>query len=123
MNKIKFICGDSAVAEHFPIVPASKMRPEWYSKLRPWVGEPHQSYPTIKKCMPVNDFIQGGYIVPNPVEQQFNIAPRPDTGVQGFSREYPGGWTIQAPQEGHEHEQCPVQVIGLAGNAVTLGFT
>ena len=120
MNKIKFICGDSAVAEHFPIVPASKMRPEWYSKLRPWVGEPHQSYPTIKKCMPVNDFIQGGYIVPNPVEQQFNIAPRPDTGVQGFSREYPGGWTIQAPQEGHEHEQCPVQVNGAKRDYITF---
>ncbi len=47
LNKIKFICGDEAVAKHFPVVPAGKMRPEWYSKLKPWIGEPHQSYPTI----------------------------------------------------------------------------
>ena len=53
--------------------------------------------------MPVYDLIQGGYIVPNPVEQEFTVSPRPDTGVQGFTREYPSGWTIQAPQEGHEH--------------------
>ena len=70
--------------------------------------------------MPVYDLIQGGYIVPNPVEQEFTVSPRPDTGVQGFTREYPSGWTIQAPQEGHEHEQCPVSVHGVKRDYITF---
>ena len=120
LNKIKFICGEPSVAKHFPIVPASQAKPEWYKKTKAWVGDPHQSYPTIKKCMPVGDLINAGYIVPNPVEQEISIAPRFDSGVTGFAREYPVGWSMQAPQEGHEHEQCPVQIEGKRRDYITF---
>lgn len=120
LNKIKFICGEPSVAKHYPVVPASQAKPEWYKKTSAWVGEPHQSYPTIKKCMPVGDLINAGYIVPNPVEQEVSIAPRFDTGVTGFAREYPMGWSMQAPQEGHEHEQCPVHIEGKRRDYITF---
>lgn len=119
-NKIKFICGEPSVAKHYPVIPAGQYKPEWYRKLKPWVGEPHQSYPTIKKCMPVGDLINMGYMVVNPVEQEISIAPRLDTGVTGFSREYPMGWSMQAPQEGHEHEQCPIAVQGKLRDYITF---
>ena len=118
---IKFICGEPKVAEHYPVVPASKLKPQWYKDTRAWVGEAHQSYPTIKKCMPVGDLINGGYIVPNPVEQHLRSEMRRDVeAVQGFVRQYPVGWSIQAPQEGHEHEQCPVRDKGVKKDYITF---
>ena len=83
-NTIKFICGEPSVAKHYPIVPASQAKPDWYKKTGAWTGTPHQSYPTIKKCMPVGDLISAGYMVPNPVEQELHVTDRPD-GVQGLS--------------------------------------
>ena len=89
----------TAVAEHFPIVPASKMRPEWYSKLRSWVGEPTRVIPD-QEVHAVYDLHTGRlHCTPIPVEQKFYVSPNPHTGVQGFAREYPGGWTIQAPKK------------------------
>tara|TARA_B110000305_G_scaffold223842_1_gene268746 strand:- start:98 stop:799 length:702 start_codon:yes stop_codon:yes gene_type:complete len=119
-NKIKFICGDAAVKEHYPPLPASKVRPEWYNNINAWVGEPHNSYPTIKKCMPVFDTITSGYIVFNPVEQRIRSSFRVDEKVQGFEREYPMGWGIQSPQEGHEHSQCPVRINGNKKDYITF---
>tara|TARA_B100000683_G_scaffold222941_1_gene220604 strand:- start:2323 stop:3018 length:696 start_codon:yes stop_codon:yes gene_type:complete len=119
-NTIKFVCGEPSVAKHYPVVPASQAKPDWYKKTRAWVGDPHQSYPTIKKCMPVGDLISAGYMVPNPVEQELSVAPRPDTEVTGFSRQYPQGWTIQDPQEGHDHTQCPVHVDGKKKDYITF---
>jgi len=120
-NVIKFICGEPKVAEHYPVVPAGKLKPQWYKDTNAWVGQPHQSYPTIKKCMPVGDLINAGYIVTNPVEQTLRTEPRRDiSGVQGFTREYPVGWSIQAPQEGHEHEQCPVKMNGTKKDYITF---
>jgi len=120
LNKIKFICGEPSVAKHYPVIPAVQAKPDWFKNTKAWVGQPHQSYPTIKKCMPVNDYIGAGYIVPNPVEQFISNAPRLDTGVEGFSREYPQGWCIQAPQEGHEHKQCPVTIQGKRKDYITF---
>jgi len=117
---IKFICGEPKVAEHYPVVPASQAKPDWYKKTTPWLGQPHQSYPTIKKCMPVGDYINMGYMVMNPVEQEISNAPRLDTGVEGFSREYPQGWAMQCPQEGHEHAQCPVELQGRRRDYITF---
>ena len=120
-NVIKFICGEPKVAEHYPVVPASRFKPQWYKDTRAWVGDPHTSYPTIKKCMPVGDIINAGYIVPNPVEQKIKKEVRRDvSGIKGFTREYPAGWCIQAPQEGHEYEQCPVKIQGAKQDYITF---
>ena len=120
-NTIKFICGEPSVAKHYPIVPASQAKPDWYKKTGAWTGTPHQSYPTIKKCMPVGDLISAGYMVPNPVEQELHVTDRPD-GVQGFARTYPAGWTMQNPQEGHDHPQCPVHVEGIKRDYITFSI-
>ena len=108
--KIKFICGDRHVAKHFPPVPASKARPDWYNKLPGFLGQPLQSPPTIKKCMPVYDHITAGYIVYNPVEQEIACGNRDNSDVVAFRRRFPDAWNNQEPQEGHMHEQCPIHV-------------
>ena len=110
--KIKFICGDRHVAKHFPPVPASKARPDWYNKLPGFLGQPLQSPPTIKKCMPVYDHITAGYIVYNPVEQEIACGNRDNSDVVAFRRRFPDAWNNQEPQEGHMHEQCPIHVNG-----------
>ena len=117
--KIKFICGDAAVHNNYPPKPASKVRPDWYNKTTPWEGQPHNSLPTIKKCMPVYDTITSGYIIFNPVEQRIQTYQR-DEEHEGFSRTYPQGWQNQSPQEGHEHSQCPVAVNGTKKDYITF---
>ena len=115
MNKIKFICGDRHVAKHSPPIPTAKARPDWYNALPGFIGEPLQSPPTIKKCMPVYDHLTAGYIVHNPVEQEITIGERPaqdGSPVESFRRLYPQAWTRQEEQEGHSHEQCPVKLDG-----------
>ncbi len=110
--KIKFICGDRHVAKHFPPIPASKSRPDWYNNLPGFLGKPLSSPPTIKKCMPIYDHITAGYIVHNPVEQEITTQTRPSEhgDVKGFVRRYPQAWTNQEEQEGHLHSQCPIHV-------------
>jgi hypothetical protein len=109
--KIKFICGDRHVLKHFPPVPANKVLPDWYKKIKGWTGEPQLSAPSIKKCMPVYDQMSAGYIIYNPVEQEITSGPRMDNPeVTAFSRRYPQAWTNQEEQEGHTHEQCPIHV-------------
>tara|TARA_X000000368_G_C23056752_1_gene724268 strand:+ start:2055 stop:2768 length:714 start_codon:yes stop_codon:yes gene_type:complete len=112
--KIKFICGDRHVAKHFPPVPASKERPDWYNKLGGWLGEPMTSPPTVKKCMPIYDHITSGYIIYNPVEMEIHSGIRPSNSgeeeITAFQRRFPDAWENQEPQEGHMHEQCPIHV-------------
>lgn len=110
--KIKFICGDRHVLKHYPPVPASKARPDWYNKMPGWVAQPHTSPPSIKKCMPVLDHMTAGYIIYNPVEQEIETGLRKDNDqdVLTFKRMYPQAWTKQDPQQGHLHDQCPVHV-------------
>ena len=119
--KIKFITGDPHVEKYFPPTPMSKARPDWYNNLGGWLGEAHNSWPTIKKCMPVYDLITAGYMIYNPVEQEIVRADKeghPD--VKKFMRRYPMAWERQDPQEGHDYSQCPVAHKGEKQDYVTF---
>jgi hypothetical protein len=66
-NLITFSTGDRETLEMFPVLPASKLIPDWYKNTPveiPEIGEytkPHT--PTIKRCMPVLDYMTTGYII------------------------------------------------------------
>lgn len=66
-NLITFTTSDREVADLFPVLPASKLIPEWYKDTPVEIGEippmtqPHT--PTIKRCIPVLDYMTTGYII------------------------------------------------------------
>lgn len=114
MNNIEFICSDEHILKYFPIVPAKDCLPEWYSKLK-------ANEPNISKCMPVRDMITSGYIIPNAYEQEAGSIYNEDTDVHEAERIYPVEeigqfWTVlnqmTAPNTGHTHDQCPVDIDG-----------
>ena len=114
---ITFVCGKEEAKQYAP-VPASTYRPDWYSKLNPYVDQ-EKTFPTIKKCMPVYDTITSGYIIFNPVEQRIQTYQR-DEEHEGFRRTYPMGWQNQSPSEGHAHSQCPVAINGTKKDYITF---
>ena len=71
--KIKFT-NISGVPDKFSPQPASKFIPDWYKELESYVGgkkEPNGeslTTATIKRCMPVFDSINSGYIIPTPCD-------------------------------------------------------
>lgn len=75
-NNIQFICNDAETFEMFPPVPGSKMIPQWY-KDTPLELEKHLPYteedgtPTVRRCIPVLDYMTGGYIIKNNYEIRF----------------------------------------------------
>lgn len=113
MNTIKFEHTNEAVVEHFPPLPAKKMIPDWYKKLR---DDDAQDIPdfmnkkiiTIKNCMPAMDMITAGYILRCPEEIQL-LAQRIDSkDVESF------GYTSNREEavSNHPHPQCPVRIQG-----------
>jgi len=106
MIEIKFTCGKE-IAQKFPPVPANNYKPSWYSKLDTYLDN-EQTFPTVKKCMPVYDAMTSGYIMFNAVDQDIHTQPNFDEGTEGFARYYPEGWSEFSEQEGHPFAQCPV---------------
>lgn len=66
-NLITFSTSDREVAELFPVIPASKLIPDWYKDTPVEIPEivpftkPHT--PTVKRCVPVLDYLTTGYII------------------------------------------------------------
>jgi len=70
--KINFICRD-AIGLLFDIVPASKMRPDWWKKLRPIIPNeentpPIQAGVSLKGCPAVHTFFNAGYVLLSPCD-------------------------------------------------------
>lgn len=67
-QKIKFICEDTTAMNYWTPKPAKDWLPEWYEK----IPKPKDLYEydeevnrTIRGCIPVEDIITAGYIIPN----------------------------------------------------------
>ena len=103
---ITFVCGKEEASQYAP-VPASTFKPNWYSDLDTYVDE-EKTFPSIKKCMPVFDVMNTGYIMFNAVDQEITAQPNFGQGTIGFDRRYPQGWNEFNEQEGHPHIQCPI---------------
>lgn len=117
--KINFTCSDPLVEQHFPIVPAKKAVPEWFKNIesnRTMGNCPvgYEGLPTIKKCMPVLDMISAGYIVPNAYEQELSTF-KDEEGYEAYNRNISHRSGMD-PNNGHHHEQCPVEIDGKKKN-------
>lgn len=72
-NVIEFSCHPDAFGAIPEPKPASKFLPEWYKRVKPHAGRENKTkFPirTVKKCMPVLDAMNLGYIIPLPVDLQ-----------------------------------------------------
>lgn len=87
---IKFSTDDKDAAELFPPIPAAKLIPEWYKNI-PVTATRAAGYidgdsvPTIKRCMPVLDYLTSGYILRNSYE--INAWPSIKDGIKSFNLE------------------------------------
>ena len=78
--KIKFTNMMGIPEEYYP-KPASRYVPEWYKELNSYIdGEKKpngngNTTATIKKCMPVFDSINAGYIIPSPCDVWIGRVP------------------------------------------------
>ena len=62
-SKIKFHAGKEILASVPHPVPANKLMPAWFKKIKPTCNEAADSS-TIKRCVPVLDAVSQGYIIP-----------------------------------------------------------
>ena len=111
-QNIEFIVEDPTLVEAFPIVPAKKMVPDWYKNLEKYAEPIHtyeheKSWPTIKNCMPVQDYITSGYIIPNCYEVDIKNLREADGSLSSRTN-------LSEPNYigGHPHRQCPVKTKG-----------
>lgn len=70
MTKIEFMCDDSDVIANFPPLPAGKIIPDWYKDMPNTIDivpgyVEEDNLPTIKRCVPVLDYMTSGYIIRN----------------------------------------------------------
>lgn len=84
-NEIRFITPDSDIFECHKPEPSSKSIPDWYKKL-PAIHDKVPGYmetgenPTIKKCMPVLDYLTTGYVIKN----TYQVCVQPTLDAKGF---------------------------------------
>jgi hypothetical protein len=111
-NLITFSTGDKEALELFPVVPASKIIPEWFKdtpveipEIEPWT-KAHT--PTIKRCMPVLDYMTTGYIIR--ATYQMHIVEQLD---DGFMKDFDFKSRNSDKSLGkHPHFQAPFKTDG-----------
>ena len=108
--EIEFICPDDAVLQNFPVLPAKRFVPDWYKEM----PLDNQEWPTIKHCLPVQDYITSGYIIQNTYEVTFKRVPSDKAVVHKSSSKsmsYVGG---------HPFRQFPIEISGLTTNYIKI---
>lgn len=108
-NKITFSCSDESVFTNYPPVPAGKMIPDWYKEIPPFAPVDKKYIPTenigsVKKCMPVLDYMRTGYIIRNPYQSV--IKSKIDDGFYGAEHATAKKDFIGA----NPHQQCPIDI-------------
>lgn len=109
------------VSKNFPPTPIKFKLPEWYknldvnlemfdsledffSKELPMTSTPF----SIKKCIPVLDYLTSGYMVP--FISDIFINPLEADGYKNYTWKSPYGDTNAVNKDGHPHHQCPVTI-------------
>jgi len=103
---IEFTSYDPSAVEYYPPVPAHKIVPDWYKDIKlsiDW-GE-DQEVPTIKRCVPVRDYLTSGYVILNPYEVNIRYS-EDEAGILKASNVCPAEEFISA----HPYNQCPVHM-------------
>jgi hypothetical protein len=110
-SNIKFICEDWDAMKEYPPIPASKIVPEWYknipvslSKIPNYIDS--DGVPSIKRCMPVLDYLTSGYVLRNSYE--INAWPSVKDGINSFELECNKKSYVGA----HPHHQAATEIYG-----------
>ena len=110
---IEFVSYDKSAQLHYPPVPISKIVPKWYKNIP--VSFDHEDgqmkqadVPTIKKCVPVLDYMTCGYVILNPYETEIRFEPDQE-GILRASNVCPADEYIS----GHPFGQAPVLMNGV----------
>jgi hypothetical protein len=84
-NNIKFTCTDADACDLYPPVPSAKMVPEWYKdmpvdveKIAGYIED--DGVPSVKRCVPVLDYITSGYVIRN----SYEIVIKPSLDASGI---------------------------------------
>ena len=99
------------VPQEYSPKPASKYVPDWYKDLESYIGGDKKPYgdarstATIKRCMPVFDAINSGYIIPTPCDIWVKQVPLEEdpTKTQPYYE-----WTNFGVIQFHPVSQAPV---------------
>jgi hypothetical protein len=106
---ITFSCSEDSILENYPPVPASKIIPEWYKDIPPFAPIDKNYIPTdgigsVKKCIPVLDYMTTGYIIKNPfhsvISKKYEDGYHATTSIS-TKDQYIGS---------QPHHQCPVKI-------------
>lgn len=108
-NIITFSSSDESCVENYPPLPAGKLIPQWYKEIPPFVPKDSQYVPSdnigsVKKCMPVLDYMVSGYIIRNPYQSVIK---------EKIEDTYYGAQNASAKKDfigANPHHQCPIQL-------------
>jgi len=110
--KIEFTCYDPSIAKNYPPIPASKIIPDWYKNI-PLDLEYDENYvkkegiSTIKRCIPVLDYMTNGYVLVNPLHTSAKTL-LDEQGIRTVEH-----WSIDQDYiSAHPYSQCPVVMDG-----------
>lgn len=106
--KIEFTSYDQGASEFFPPVPAHKIIPDWYKEMdlsTEWQND--RVVPTVKRCVPVRDYLTCGYAILNPYETQLRFE-NDETNTLKASNVCPAEDYVSA----HPYNQCPINMHG-----------
>ncbi len=89
-SNIQFISEDYDACNEFPPLPASKIVPEWYKNIPVALTKvpgyiDNDGVPSIKRCMPVLDYMTSGYVLRNSYE--INVWPFEKDSIKSFQLE------------------------------------
>lgn len=116
----------SETARDFPPLPMKKTIPDWYknvpaefgSKTAEWMVDNNSETPhTIKKCVPVLDYLTSGYTLRTQTEILLSV--KNNDGNQALFWKFPSN--DQSTVSYHPHSQCPVKIQGEEKVYVKIG--
>jgi hypothetical protein len=92
--------------------PAKLHLPEWFRKLKLNINQNDQ---TIRACMPFQDSLMAGYVLKNPIDQEFNFLKENNQGIEDVwvrvpSHSFTKDKTFQNINEGNETH--PIEQLG-----------
>lgn len=111
-QNIKFISYDEGVFNLYPPEPAAKIIPDWYKNIPSFLNK-DSSYiteddiPSIKKCVPVRDYLTSGYVLYNGYQVNA-IVEKDKTLINTVSHRC----NLKDYVSAHPYQQCPVEMHG-----------
>jgi hypothetical protein len=120
--KIKFT-PSTDIAANFPPVPIKHRLPDWYKGVEVYSNifnstedffdknspyEPGSVPFTVKKCIPVLDYLTSGYLIP--FCSDIFIKPTEEDGFKSYKWASPYVESNAVDEHGHPHRQCPISI-------------